>query len=69
VAALAPLALFIVWIGVAPAPFLKASATAVTASTQASSAAFAARVAGSDESPASPLTHTTDHLTSNQLAP
>ena len=69
VAALAPLALFIVWIGVAPAPFLKASATAVTASTQASSAAFAARVAGSDESPASSLTHTTDHLTSNQLAP
>jgi len=69
VAALAPLALFIVWIGVAPAPLLKASATAVTASTQASSAAFAARVAGSDESPASPLSHTTDHLTSNQLAP
>lgn len=63
VAALAPLALFIVWIGVYPSPFLKASAHAVTASTQASSEAFAARVS------ASPTQEMAAHTTSNQHAP
>jgi hypothetical protein len=38
---------FIVWIGIYPSPFLKASAAAVTASTQASSEAFASRVVAS----------------------
>ena len=47
VAALAPLGVFIVWIGIYPSPFLKASAAAVTASTQASSEAFASRVVAS----------------------
>lgn len=70
VAALAPLAVFIVWIGVAPAPFLRASAAAVTASTHASTEAFSARVAASHDSstPAS-IAHTTDHVTSNQPTP
>jgi NADH-quinone oxidoreductase subunit M len=46
-AALAPLGVFIVWIGVFPSPFLAASAPAVTASTQASAQAFASRVSAS----------------------
>jgi NADH-quinone oxidoreductase subunit M len=63
VTALAPLALFIVWIGIYPSPFLKASAPAVTASTQASSEAFAARVS------AEPSQAMATHTTSNQHAP
>jgi NADH-quinone oxidoreductase subunit M len=47
VAALAPLGVFIVWIGVFPSPFLAASAPAVTASTRAAAQEFASRVSAS----------------------
>ena len=39
--------MFVVWIGIYPSPFLNASAAAVTASSQASSEAFASRVVAS----------------------
>jgi NADH-quinone oxidoreductase subunit M len=45
VAALAPLAVFVIWIGVAPATFLTPVAPAVRESTAASAAAFAERMA------------------------
>jgi len=45
VAALAPLAIFVIWIGVAPATFLAPVAPAVRESTAASAAAFAERMA------------------------
>lgn len=47
VAALAPLAVFVIWIGVAPATFLAPVAPAVRESTAASAAAFAERMAAS----------------------
>ena len=52
-AALAPLAVFVLWIGLAPATFLAPAAAAIRQSTQASSVAFAARM----EEPATPARH------------
>jgi NADH-quinone oxidoreductase subunit M len=52
-AALAPLAVFVLWIGLAPATFLAPAAAAIRQSTQASSVAFAARM----EEPATPAQH------------
>jgi NADH-quinone oxidoreductase subunit M len=43
-AALAPLAVFVLWIGLTPATFLAPAAAAIRQSTQASSVAFAARM-------------------------
>jgi NADH-quinone oxidoreductase subunit M len=52
-AALAPLAVFVLWIGLAPATFLAPAAAAIRRSTQASSVAFAARM----QEPAAPARH------------
>jgi len=54
-AAVAPLAVFVIWIGVAPAGFLAASAPAVRDATRASEAAFAARVESSRRPAGDPL--------------
>lgn len=54
-AAVAPLAVFVIWIGVAPAGFLAASAPALRDATRASEAAFAARVESSRRPTDDPL--------------